>query len=129
MNMTNAMEAIMGAADAQHEVVGTHYEKSGAFIGGMAGAMVGGVAGLVLGGITGAVTGGNGAFSGALRGAMTGVLSGVVLGGIGGALIERKPDEKSVYQLIGDKIQLKQDDAPDSATELDETAAESDQDD
>ena len=87
----NMIEAMTGAADAQDEVVTQPYEKSGAFIGGMAGALAGGVAGIVLGGITGAVTGGNGAFSGALRGAMTGLLSGVAIGGIGGALVERKP--------------------------------------
>ena len=87
----NMIEEMTGAADAQDEVVETPYEKSGAFIGGLAGVVAGGVAGLVLGGITGAVTGGGGALSGALRGAMTGVLSGVALGGISGALIERKP--------------------------------------
>ena len=87
----NMIEAMMGAADAQDEVVERPYEKSGAFIGGLAGALAGGVAGIVLGGITGAVTGGNGALSGALRGAMTGLLSGVAIGGIGGALVERKP--------------------------------------
>ena len=85
------IEGMTGAADAQDEVVEVPYEKSGAFIGGLAGVVAGGVAGLVLGGITGAVTGGGGALSGALRGAMTGVLSGVALGGISGALIERKP--------------------------------------
>ena len=87
----NMVEGMTGAADAQDEVVETPYEKSGAFIGGLAGVVAGGVAGLVLGGITGAVTGGGGTLSGALRGAMTGVLSGVALGGISGALIERKP--------------------------------------
>ena len=87
----NMVEGMTGAADAQDEVVEMPYEKSGAFIGGLAGMVAGGGAGLVLGGITGAVTGGGGALSGALRGAMTGVLSGVALGGISGALIERKP--------------------------------------
>ena len=81
----NMIEAMTGAANAQDEVVEQPYEKSGAFIGGLAGVVAGGVAGLVLGGITGAVTGGGGALSGALRGAMTGVLSGVALGGISGA--------------------------------------------
>ena len=87
----NMIEAMTGAANAQDEVVEHPYEKSGAFIGGLAGVVAGGVAGLVLGGITGAVTGGGGVLSGALRGAMTGVLSGVALGGVSGALIERKP--------------------------------------
>ena len=87
----NMIEEMTGAADAQDEVAEVPYEKSGAFIGGLAGVVAGGVAGLVIGGITGAVTGGGGALSGALRGAMTGVLSGVALGGISGALIERKP--------------------------------------
>ena len=105
----NMIESMTGAADAQDEVVETHSEKSGAFIGGLAGVVAGGVAGLVLGGITGAVTGGGGALPGALRGAMTGVLSGVAIGGISGALIERRPKEKMVYQLTGNEIQLKED--------------------
>lgn len=54
----NMIESMTGAADTQDEVVETHSEKSGAFIGGLAGVVAGGVAGLVLGGITGAVTGG-----------------------------------------------------------------------
>ena len=87
----NMIEAMTGAVDAQDEVVEERYEKSGAFIGGLAGVVAGGVAGLVLGGITGAVTSGNGALSGVLRGAMTGVLSGVAIGGIAGALVEYKP--------------------------------------
>lgn len=90
----NMNETMTGAEDAQNEIDENSYEKSGAFIGGLAGVVAGGVAGLVLGGITGAVTGGNGVFSGAFRGAMTGALSGIVLGGIGGALIERKPAMK-----------------------------------
>ena len=108
----NMIEEVTGAADAQDEVVEERYEKSGAFIGGLAGVVAGGVAGLVLGGITGAVTGGGGALSGVLRGAMTGVLSGAALGGISGALIERKPkmalafdaDDETVYdeKLIGE---------------------------
>ena len=105
----NMIESMTGAADAQGEIVEERYEKSGAFIGGLAGVVAGGVAGLVLGGITGAVTGGGGALPGALRGAMTGVLSGVAIGGISGALIERRPKEKMVYQLTGNKIQLEED--------------------
>ena len=108
------IEGMTGAADTQDEVVETPYEKSGAFIGGLAGVVAGGVAGLVLGGITGAVTGGGGALSGALRGAMTGVLSGVAIGGISGALIERKPkmglafedDDEIVYdeKFVGEGV-------------------------
>lgn len=60
----NMIESMAGAADTQDEVVETHSEKSGAFIGGLAGVVAGGVAGLVLGGITGAVTGGGGALPG-----------------------------------------------------------------
>ena len=107
----NMIEAMTGVANAQDEVVEERYEKSGAFIGGLAGVVAGGVAGLVLGGITGAVTGGGGVLSGTLRGAMTGVLSGVAIGGITGALIERKPkvalpfdaDDEFVYdeKLVG----------------------------
>ena len=110
----NMIEGMTGAADARDEVVEVPYEKSGAFIGGLAGVVAGGVAGLVLGGITGAVTGGGGALSGVLRGAMTGVLSGAALGGISGALIERKPkmelpfdaDDETVYdeKLIGEGV-------------------------
>ena len=108
----NMIEAMTGAANAQDEVVEERYEKSGAFIGGLAGVVAGGVAGLVLGGITGAVTGGGGALSGALRGAMTGMLSGVAIGGVTGALVERKPkmelafdaDDEIVFdeKLIGE---------------------------
>ena len=90
----NMIEAMTGAADAQNEVVERPYEKSGAFIGGLAGVVAGGVAGLVLGGITGAVTGGGGALTGAFRGAMTGVLSGAAIGGVSGALIVRKPKKE-----------------------------------
>ena len=115
-------------ADAQDEVVETHYEKSGAFIGGLAGVVAGGVAGLVLGGITGAVTCGGGVLSGALRGAMTGVLSGSAIGGISGALIERRPKRTRVYQLIGNKIQLEENDEFACVQELDETGMETDQD-
>ena len=110
----NIIESMTGAANVQDEVVEERYEKSGAFIGGLAGVVAGGVAGLVLGGITGAVTGGGGALSGVLRGAMTGVLSGVAIGGISGALIERKPkmelsfdaDDEIVYdeKLVGEGV-------------------------
>ena len=98
----NMIEAMTGMTNAQDEVVEQRYEKSGAFIGGLAGVVAGGVAGLVLGGITGAVTGGGGVLSGALRGAMTGVLSGVAIGGISGALIERKPKMELPFDADGE---------------------------
>ena len=51
----NMIEAMTGAPNAQDEVVEERYEKSRAFIGGLAGVVAGGVAGLVLGGISGAL--------------------------------------------------------------------------